>query len=167
MKKRCTNSACRRVYRRSLGACPHCGRGSRRRRITMVALTGVPRGGLIFAVKALRRCFGMDLRTAKRTAQALAAHPILLGPVEAARLPEELSRWEAHGFLVQAVPLFTLPRPKDAEPGWEIRAEGDGSRLLAENLSLENARDMVARRPAPEGTVPVIRWKWDKSEPPI
>lgn len=196
MKKRCTNSACRRVFSRVLPACPHCGRVYARQRLYLVELTGFQGEWKLAALKALRAAFGQGLGEAKNTLENLHLHPVVLGPMSAEEAQAASRQWTAQHLTARVVLMTALPRASSSAPGWELHLTGclpggrtgaeqelcrrlpqaqaqavldalpGQSHLLAEHLSYPDAQRMAQRLLRMKALTTDIRWKWAKSEPP-
>lgn len=68
MKKRCTNSACRRYFN-NLGTCPYCGKVYfRSARLNDLILLGYETGTKIMIIKEIRTWTGLGLKEAKALA---------------------------------------------------------------------------------------------------
>lgn len=110
MKKKCTNSACRRAFtpRQEGGAvrCPHCGKTYPRMTAAETAhpqlvICGWIGSRKIEAIQKLRRQFGLGLRELKELLERLDQQPLVLSDLEPDAIAREQTDWEASGFITR------------------------------------------------------------------
>lgn len=115
MKKRCTNSACRRVFSPVEGACPYCGKTYPRMGnilLVDIVLTGYEKGpAKIRAVKALRDLYHSSLRESCKMVEQLSVRPITVASVTRAAAAEKVCFWAERGFRVSLVPVSCHRHP--------------------------------------------------------
>ena len=112
MKKKCTNSACRRVFTpqkdRIVPTCPHCGKiypRMKNQEQYLVILVGRDLGrSPLAAIKKYRGLTGCKLRIAHKVIRELAQRPVLLARLSPMQAQAEAALWENLGVLVRLVP---------------------------------------------------------------
>lgn len=109
MKKRCTNSACRRVFRvpqpHASVVCPHCGRVYAQGAAAQVQVEirdAVP-GMKLPLIKALYNRLGYSLREARDRADGLRQAPVVLDPMSPEEALAEAALWQQAGGITRLV----------------------------------------------------------------
>lgn len=109
MKKKCTNSACRRVFtpwqEGGVAKCPHCGKAYPRlkpteNRVPTLVLTGLkPNIRKVYPVKKLRKTLQLGLKDCKLLIDRIEEESIVLRDVDPGHILEELADWESCGVI--------------------------------------------------------------------
>lgn len=124
MKKKCTNSACRRVFTLVLEKggikCPHCGRAYPRlslpeteQQALILSVSGtVELSGRIALLKLVRASLGCSLREAKEIVDRMPAEPLAL-PLADPRQAQALAEaWESLGVRAAIVSRENVSQPR-------------------------------------------------------